>query len=75
MFLGMISAFALASFMVIFPFHLWLARKGTTLWIEGFDSAGEFVRSDSDIKILPFTKGWFFLAISIGLLVLAVMSS
>ena len=73
MFLGMISALMLASFIVIFPFHLWLARKGYTLWFKGVNSEGEFGRSDSEIKILPLKKGWGFLLISVALLVLVVM--
>ncbi len=74
MFFGMISALTLASFIVIFPFHLWLARKGYTLWFNGVNSEGEFGRSESEIKILPLKKGWGFLLISIALLVLVVIS-
>lgn len=74
-FFGKITAYALVSFIVIFPFHLWLARKGYPLWIEGFDPQGEFVQPESEIKILPFKKGWPFLLISIALLVLAVVGS
>ena len=74
MFFGMISAFAVASFILIFPFHLWLARKGYTLWIDGFDPEGEILRTESELKTLPFKKGWFFLLTSMAMLVLAVMA-
>lgn len=74
MFFGMISAYAVASFILIFPFHLWLARKGYTLWIDGFDPEGEILRTESELKTLPFKKGWFFLLTSMAMLVLAVMA-
>ena len=75
MFFGMISAFTLASFIVIFPFHLWLSQKGCILWFEGVNSEGEFGKIESGIKILNFKEGWGFLFISIALLVLAVILS
>jgi hypothetical protein len=43
--------------------------------MEGYDPEGKFVWTESEIRILPFKKGWFFLLISIALLVLAVISS
>ena len=74
MYFGMVSAYALASFIVIFPFHLWMAQKKYTLWIDGFTPEGEIVQTESEMKTLPFRKGWPFLLIGVALLVLAAMT-
>lgn len=74
LFYGMISAFTIASFFTIFPFHFWLAHNGYTLWFESIEQTGNLPRSVGKIKVLSFKKGWFFLTISIALLALVIMS-
>lgn len=74
LFWGTVSLFGAVSLVAIVPLHMWLAYKGNSVWLKGFNSDGSFTEIEEP-KFPPFRQVWIFILAGIGLLALVIMKS